>query len=534
MATSDNYLGYNTYILGSTKNVLECLGIILYNKDEFEDIEKISLYNIDQVFDKVVRSNKYLRVNRDTDLDPFLYSHLNNIIPGFDVIIYLSNSNNTPIGYTEFLSIQGSERDINLSLNLVSDIVEGGEINLLNSLSTLKNTTSISKDFTTDDLYNYPSSKVILDDLSRATDIYPRYTTHLSSIKKNNINDNIFLDYGILNKDQFYRLTVSKNININPFEIDFKNYQLGYFENDIVIYSWVDNKYSIYSLIKKNKFKNPITYTDTPKGYREIPSYPLAESQKVNYFSGKYIVIGVEVNGQEEEVLYNIELEDWITTSLPNFVIDQLDVHNEILEYPKILNYSNVFDYFPDIINTHFDLKSFSSSNNINIVKKIGGWYVIRQKRLNNKNILIYTNMSKTLYTLEDDSDMPIIVNDKILFTTSINKEGKKYYSFYTEDNRTYFTENVRSTLFNGKMMFDGNIGAYIFMSNNQIENDNNRLQYSSGAIRIVTVGDDFLKSYLVRYRRNIINENILTVPEFIGAINGLIFYKSQNYLNYI
>ena len=142
--------------------------------------------------------------------------------------------------------------------------------------------------------------------------------------------------------------------------------------------------------------------------------------------------------------------------------------------------------------------------------------------------------MSKTLYTLEDDSDMPIIVNDKILFTTSINKEGKKYYSFYTEDNRTYFTENVRSTLFNGKMMFDGNIGAYVFMSDNQIENDNNRLQYSSGAIRIVTVGDDFLKSYLVRYRRNIINENILTVPEFIGAINGLIFYKSQNYLNYI
>lgn len=532
MATSDNYLGYNTYILGSTKNVLECLGIILYNKDEFEDIDKISLYNIEQIFNKVTDSGKYLRVSRDTGENSFLYSHLNGIIKGFNVIIYLSNSNNTPIGYTEFLSIQGSERDINLSLDLVSDIVEGSEINLLNSLSTLKNTTSISKDFTTDDLYNYPSSKIILDDLEKTTDIYPRYTTHLSSIKKNSINDNVFLDYGVLNKNRFYKLAVSKNININPFEIDFKNYQFGYYEDDIVIYSWVDNKYSIYSLIKKNKFKNPITYTDTPTGYCEIPKYPSADSQKINYFSGKYIIVKIEINGQEEEVLYNLEKEDWIITSLPNFVIDQLDVHNEVLEYPKILNYSNVFDYFPDIINIHFDLKSFSNSNNINIVKKIGNWYVIRQKRLNNKNILIYTNMSKTLYTLEDDSDIPTIVNDKIIFTTTI-KGDKKYYSFYTEDNKTYYTENVRSTLFNGVMMFDSQIGAYIFEDPNNQDNEN-RLQYISGSIKVVKIGEDFLKSYLVRFRRNIINTDILTVPEFIGAINGLIFYKSQNYLNYI
>ena len=140
--------------------------------------------------------------------------------------------------------------------------------------------------------------------------------------------------------------------------------------------------------------------------------------------------------------------------------------------------------------------------------------------------------MSKTLYTLEDDSDTPTIVNDKIIFTTTI-KGDKKYYSFYTEDNKTYYTENVRSTLFNGVMMFDSQIGAYIFEDPNNQDNEN-RLQYISGSIKVVKIGEDFLKSYLVRFRRNIINTDILTVPEFIGAINGLIFYKSQNYLNYI
>ena len=529
MATSDNYLGYNTYILGSTKNVLDSLGIILYNKSDFNDIDKISLYNIDLVFDKVINSNKYLRLNRESSNEFFLYSHLNSSIKGFNVIIYLSNSNNSPIGYTEFLSIQGSERDINLYLDFVSDISDGGRINILNSLSTLKNTISISKDFTTSDLFNYPSSKEVLDNLENSVDIYPRYTTHLSSIKKNTINDNIFLDYGILNKDNFYKLTVSKKININPFELDFNNYQFGYYRNDIVIYSWIDRKYSIYSLIKKDKFKNPITYTDTPTGYREIPEYPSATSQKVSYFSGKYIIIKAEIDGKDVDVLYNLEENSWVTTNFPNFIIDPLDTYSKIIEYPKNLNYSDVFEYFPEITNIHFDLKTFSSSNNINIVRKIGNWYVIRQKRLNNKNLLIYTNMSKTLYTLEDESDTPTIVNDKILFTTS-EKDGIKYYTFYVEDNKTYYTENVRSTLYTGEMIFNEKFG-YIYSTS---ESDTSISQYINGDIKVVSTKDDLLKSYLTGYRRNIITEDTLTIPEFIGAINGLIFYKSQNYLNYI
>ena len=528
MATSDNYLGYNTYILGSTKNVLDSLGIILYNRSDFEDLDKISLYNIDQVFDKVIKSNKYLRLNRETSESSFLYSHMNSAISGFNVIVYLNNSNNTPVGYTEFLSVQGADRDINLSLNLRSDITEGGEINILNSLSTLKNTTSISKDFTTPDLFNFPSTEEILNYLEDSIDIYPRYTTHLSSIHRNSGNDNVFLDYGVLNKNKFYKLSVSKNININPFEIDFKKYQFGYYENDIVIYSWVDNKYSIYSLIKRNKFNNPITYTDTSNGYLTIPYYPSSTSQEIDYFSGKYVALKVELDGQESEVLYDLERESWVNLSQPNFVVDQLDVHNKIIEYPKILNYSNVFDYFPDIVNIHFDLRSFSNSNNINIVKKIGGWYVIRQKRLNAQNLLIYTNLTKTLYTLEDDSDTPVIVNDKILYTTT-SRDGINYYSFYVDDNRTYYTENAKSTLYQGKMMFHEMFG-FVF----DIEEKGDFSDYTNGAVRIISVGDDLLKSYLARYRRNIVNPDILKVPELLGAINGLIFYKSQNNLNYL
>ena len=248
MATSTNYLGYNTYILGTTKSILMCLGIIVYNKSQLpSDIEKLSLYNINQVYQKVIQSGEYLRLDRLSTEDPFIYTNNNGVVQGFDTIIYLSNSDNTSIGYTEFLNIQGEDRNINIQLAFNNVISGDLVIDLVNSLTQLKNNPTVSTDFIGKELNQYPSAKNIHDDISNSTWNSPKYTSNLSSIYKSN-TQNIFLGYGLLKGTQLIKLDLSKNMVVDPYEFGFTNYLFGYYEGDIVVYLWKGLDYTIYSI----------------------------------------------------------------------------------------------------------------------------------------------------------------------------------------------------------------------------------------------------------------------------------------------
>ena len=529
MATSTNYLGYNTYILGTTKSILMCLGIIVYNKSQLpSDIEKLSLYNIDQVYQKVIQSGEYLRLDRLSTEDPFIYTNNNGVVQGFDTIIYLSNSDNTSIGYTEFLNIQGEDRNINIQLAFNNVISGDLVIDLVNSLTQLKNNPTVSTDFIGKELNQYPSAKNIHDDISNSTWNSPKYTSNLSSIYKSN-TQNIFLGYGLLKGTQLIKLDLSKNMVVDPYEFGFTNYLFGYYEGDIVVYLWKGLDYTIYSITKRNRYNNPITYINSGVGYATIPNYSTTENtqQKISYFAGKYAV--VELSGSENSTqIYDTMSKGWLKLNSPNFIIETTNLKNRIVELPIITNYNNVFDYLPDISNIYLNLYEYTRTNSLNISKKVRNWYVIRRKR---DKINIYSGMSKTLFC--SDQEEPIIINDQIIMIRTKDEENNlDYYTVYNENQKTYYSEKARVIIEGGKLEFNSSLG--IMFCNGGSRDEEYKSLYNTKEIKIIDSGETLNNSYFVRFRRNILPENITTIPEIVGAIDGIIFYKNQNYINYL
>lgn len=525
METSASYLGYNTYILGTTKNVLDCLRIVLYNKSEVA-VDKISLHNINTVYNDVIKSEKYLRLVRPGTTDLFEYSASNGVIPGFDVIIYLDNSDLTPIGYTEFLNVQGVERNITISLSFETKVGENPDIILINSLSQLQGS-STKRDFIGEKLWEYTSAGKVKEGIETG---YPRYTTHLSSLKYGSDVCNIFLDYGAIGKDMnLLKLDVSKGIDINPYRLDWSRYQLGYYGLDMVLYTWKDNIYSVYSITKRNKFGNPLSYTPSTVGYYSLPVFDKSKTQEIVNFSGKYIVVSV---GSEYK-LFDITTQRWVEFGDKSFVLDQWDYKDTITEIPKLLNYENVFSYLPDMSNVYLDLKKHSDRYSIAIVRKINSWYVLRQKITNSRGLLVYTNSSSVMYTNDSLTDLPMIFNDQLIVSkdTEINS-GKLYYTIFTGGGEWY-TEKARQTLDGGTLEYDPQLGIMFCNTGDTEKDEAQRKRYLSGEIKIVWEDDELYNSFFAGWRRNVLPKSS-GIPRLIGSLSGLIFYIDENYLNYI
>ena len=535
MATLANYLGYNTYILGTTKNILGCLGIIVYNKSQLPSgVEKLSLYNIDIVYQEVIQSDKYLRIDRLDSSSPFEYNYRNGRVNGFDTIIYLSNSDNTPTGYTEFINKQGVERNIDISLAFNTTISGNLTVDLTNSLMQLRNNPTVTKNFIGEDLSQYPNVKSVQEEINKKAEIYskPKYTTHISQFIKNQSN-NIYLSYStLIRNNTLIKLDLSKNIIVDPYELGFTNYQFGYYQGDIVVYLWKDLNYTIYSITKRNRFNNPISYINSRVGYVTIPEYETTETinqQRISYFAGKYCV--VEIMGSRTTTqVFDIETQGWRNLNSSYFLIDSLDMKNRIIELPNILNYNNILNYIPEISNIYLNLEEYSKTNAITLSRKFKNWYVINNSRTGLK---IYTNTSKTLYCASDEE--PIIVNDQVIMTRTKNEEyGLDYYTIYYKNFKEYYTESARAiTETGGKLELDVDLGIMYYK-----DGTNDTLYknyYNSKEIVVVKSSDSFLDSYFSNYRRNTVPENNLsTIPDIIGAIDGIIFYKYQNTINYI
>ena len=530
MATSaNNYLGYNTYISGAAKNILECLSIVLYNRTEL-DIEKLSLYNISTVYQQIISSGRYVELTRRTTEDTFNYYYDNGRTNGFDTIIYLSNSDNSAIGYTEFLSIQGKERNINITLAFNSEISGDFIVELSNSLSQLRNNATINKEFVGEELYNYPSAETIQNDVSEILENRPNYTTHLRSIKYSGNVQNIYLGFGILNGQSLYKLNISSNINVDPFEHGFNKYQFGYYKTDIVIYLWKDLDYAIYSVIKRNRFGNPITYTKSSIGFKRIPNYSTSSgvTQTINYFAGKYAIVSLS-GTSNLSLIYDTELDKWINYN-SDFLIDPMDVKSKIIELPRIPNYDNIINYVPDITNIYLDLSTYSLTNSISLTRKIGDWFVIDRKK---DGLVIYTGMTKTLYLSSEET--PIIINDQVIMLKTEDTENDlTYYTIYNNIRNTYYTEKARVILESGgSLEYDDELG--IMMCKGGTNDSIYRNYYNTGEISIVHSTDSLPNCYFSRFRKNILSNNSTTIPNIIGAIGGILFYKTeQNYLNYI
>lgn len=542
MANSNN-LGYTTHILSTIKSITECKRILVYNRNSFVsdlNYNRLTLYNLVDVFNNALVdenntsnygfNNNCLLINRsmedeeDITNNPFKYT-CNNLRTsnGFNIIIYLSNLDGSPVGFTEFVNTQGriSERIfIYLKFNIKGIELE---LHLSNSLYKIKDT--LEKDFIGTELNEYTSNFVIDDDIKKIIKD-SKYTTHLSSYLNKNNKNNIYLNDRFLNSDKnMIKLNLQNNYDFG-LSTEFEKQQATYYREDIVIYSWkiVDNqiRYQIVSAINGQSYIESDFY-DTIDFYDSK-----VLSQDVLYCAGKYIVVKLVYKNSTKVKLFDTENINWVETTEDNVVVDPFDREAEIYELPRsvsIQSLDTAYFLFPDLVNIYLDLGNYLDIyRELEVFRKIGDWIIIKNKK-DGKNFYIATNMFSVVYMTEDDYNNMIVINDSAFL---INEETY-YVVYYGVRKKTYYTEKARSldTGFGLTTRTDG------FKICEDSEYEDYIELYNKKEIDIIFKESDLLSSIFNQFRKRPLNR--YTVPSnIVSAVGGIIYYKENNKLSYI
>jgi len=542
MANSDN-LGYTTHVLSTIKSITECRRILVYNRNSFvsnQNYSRLTLYNINEIFYNVLvdesNTSNYgfndncllieRRIDDEEDItnNPFPYICSNLRTPnGFNIIIYLSNIDSSPVGYTEFVNTQGRiSEGINIYLKFNIKGIEL-ELHILNSLYKIKDT--LTKNFIGTELNKYTSNFIIKNDIKKILKD-SKYTTHLSAFLNKKSKDNIYLNDRFLDSDKnLIKLDLKNNYDFG-LSIEFEKQQATYYRDDIVIYSWkiVNNqiRYQIVSAINGQSYIQGDFY-DTIDFYDSK-----VLSQNVLYCAGKYIVVKLVYRNTTKIKLFDTDNINWVETAEDNIIIDPFDREAEIYKLPRsvsIQSLDTAYFLFPDLVNIYLNLGNYINTyRELEIFRKIGDWIIIKNKK-NGKNFYIVTNMFSVIYMTEDDYNNMIVINN----TTFLIKEENYYIIYYGIRKKTYYTEKARS-LNTGVGLIAGPNGILIC---NDDEAENYIEIYNKKEVDIVFKDSDLLSSIFNQFRKRPLSK--LTVPSnIVCAIGGIIYYRENNKLSYI
>jgi len=531
MATSkDNSLGYRTHVMGTVKPVLESNRIILYNKYQFSsnsDYSRISVYNIDRIYNIVTSSNLSLSLRKESD-GKFHYKWSNKFAEGFNVIIYLSNFDNTPIGYTEFLRTQGKDRNINITIDLDSTVDGDIVVNILNSLTSLRNPASIVRNFVGTELWDFTSSNKIKEDVKK---ILPnsRYTTHLTTFNRDRSVRNIYLLNTLVCQEngdiKLKKLDITRDIEVDPFELGFTHYQISYFQNELALYTWNDTKFCIISLTERNNFNRPVYYTVSNDA-----SFPIPDNYEVDYFAGPYIVCKdgtildiLSLNDSTGNYDIVVEPKNGYTT-----FIDPLDIECKIYNFPQ-LTYETAYYIIPELSEIYLDIKEYMKKYGLKVIRKIGSWFVIKRELRDNVLYLLVNQMSR-FYLTQEDYDNMIILNDRVIMF----EEGDCFLVYFLGKGE-YWTERARATRDPGAtLVFDPDFD--VFMCQGDSEDIKYRQYFIDGDISRVFKSYPLYDSVLNYFRKNYYKTEEITIPKIIGACDGILFFitSDNKYLEYI
>lgn len=478
----NNNSGYSTYLVGTGGEILDCNEIVVYNRQEVPDIDKIYTYNIDSVYKKLLESSKYVRINKN-DEGKFPYNGDNGAISGFNVIIYIGQFDN-PIGYTEFFNIQGKD---STTVNLVFKFsLIPGEIvvEIVNSLSQLYTSKDyVSKDFKNGDSLLEYLPKNSYNFLKNVSTSLLEYTPMNLLIENNGFSGGNILRGGrVINSDHtLYKSNIKNNLVINQYNVFFNKYSVFFYEEDIVISEWSGINYNILSLTTVNIFGNPISYVPSQIGYKTIPN-------KSSYIPKEIINFHREI----AEVLFEngkygyfdtIKFE-WLDPSGVNKVIkNPWDINGTERKFIQGgINSNTIKNNFPEIINTWFT--NYNSNNEVYLW--IGNWIVIKDREKNN---YIYSNIKGSFVTTTESSSI-FIINDNTLLVQK--EEG----------------------------------GEIIEVDGDNVEEDSkNKLSYS--------IGDKLSKSILNYFRKAPISSKN-NIPKIITTFRGYMFYLENNKLKFL
>lgn len=542
MANLDN-LGYNTYVLRTIRSVIECKKILVYNKNSFindSSIGRINLYNLEDIYSRIKNDSRCYPITRTlTDPDdyrevPFEYDCSNIYTNGFDVIIYVGNDDN-PAGYTEFVNIQGRVSDY-IRIYLYFEIDKNKiTLELNNSLWRIRDT--IPNKFIGKELNKFPSSQEVIDGILNIPKDQ-KYTSHLSEFLRPTNTSGIFLgSRTVLPSGSIVGIDFVKDINILDGE-EYSNYQIGYYQDDIVLYSWIylDDEigyyYRITSLITQETYKHTVRV-----GYNvqdTIGRYNTSEiSKDLLYCSGKYLVFRINYQtGRSEIKLFDTTLDSWVSTKEPNVIVDPLDKTSKIYEIPKaqdIQSINTILDIIPEVSDIYLDLNSYIQlRRSLDLVKKIGDWFVLKILQ-NNSTLYLFSCPSMSVYMSSDEYNKCIVINNNTLMIL-----GENYYTVYHgPKKKIYYTEKAKCIVGNNILIDVDFFGDTIKMCND--ENLEEYLNYyKKSEISIVLKNKPIYETILNSYRRQLLYS--YEVPNnIIGAFGGIIFYMNQyNNINYI
>lgn len=498
---------YNNYFSGSVLQISECLEIILYNSSSFTEL--LSLYNLDSFYLKhLVRTSKdYVRIYRDqawTESEtgekvsvPFEYKKY--LEKGFDVIVYISNISSKPIGYTEYVNIQG----VGLTLGITIDIsrVYKGELEVELKNKLVGN--DLSRKFRGDEPYEYASAKDVIDRKYRNL-----FTSDIGRTESD-IYSMIMGTSGIMTKSRGWKLWVKKNISIDS---TMTGYNICFYKGDIVLSSWKGYTYKIYSIIGTGW--DPIEKDTVGKiGIKRV--------------EGRYFY-------DTEGNLRDLETSKIVEKKKKTQFVDFLDKHCRVYNLPAFYSSSAIFKYIPEINNIYLDLDNYLKSSSIIVHSKIGPWFVLKRDY---GGSYVYTAVSSTssIILTEEDLERAIFVGDQ---TMILKEEGeslqrKSYYSIYNTFGKELITERARVLLLNGRLDWWNNQFKFGFLDTEEDDQHFEEYYGDNGIVPIVYSYEELSGSALRKYRRNIY-PMCNGIPDLIGSYGGLIFYKNGSKINYL
>ena len=489
---------YNNYFSGSVLQISECLEIVLYNSSSFTEL--LSLYNLDSFYLKNLTgsSDKYVRIYRDQVwiesegervLVPFEYKKY--LEKGFNVIVYISNISSKPIGYTEYVNVQGVGLMLGITIDIRRELKGELEIILKNKLVG----NNLNRKFQGKELYEY----VVARDVTEKN--YRNLFTSDVERTKGDVYSMIMKNSGIMTQSGGWKLWINNDISIDD---TMSGYNICFYKGDIVLSSWKNDTYKIIPIIET--------------------SYTMEEGstgRDIKRIEGRYFY-DTEGNLRDLERPFEV-IEKRGKTQF----VDFLDKHCKVYDLPAFYTSSMTFKYIPEINSIYLDLNNYLKSSSIVIHSKIGSWFVLERDYGGSS---IYTAVSSTssIIMTEEDLEKAIFVGDQ----TMILKE-EDYYLIYNSFEKELMTENARAILLNGRLGLWNDQIKFCFLDTDEDYIHYEEYYGDNGIVSIVYVNEELSVSALRKYRRNIYPESE-GIPELIGSFGGLIFYKNGQKINYL
>ena len=489
---ADVNFGYSTHILSTVKQAKSCLGIVLYDKYKFQNVDgynKISLYNLEKDYEVIIENGPYLKLTRNSVDDPFQYLHTNReLSSGFNVIIYLDPVTSSPVGYTEFSNNQGKNRDLTIRLEL-SASVNTLDIILNNSLSSAER---VDREYIGTGLNEYTSGKTLISDVSKIQPRYP-YSKFLSQAQ---YDGGAITDAGLVkeveNELKFIKVGIAKNVVYSPTFYDFTNFNVSFLGDDIVLCTWNGTNYCISSLSKKNDFGNLITYTKSTTGYYTLPQDD-GSTNVIKYAAGKYLVCeSVLKTLRVVTRIFDFTTRSWVKTINPNVFVDPCDQYNRVYDLPSSISYEQAYLYLPEISNSFYN---YLDTDYVTVIRKVGNW-IVTSRVVNGKRLYMISGISFNLYITKEELDRMIFLDDNTL----ILKDSDKFL-LYRGIGETRYTESTAK-------LIGGDLDT----------------KYET-----IKIGDDIMSSNLNLLRRGAIPEDG-KIPDIVCGFGGYLFYTTDDY----